>query len=155
MEIAENPKRVGVNKTTKKMKKLMIALMACCFGTGLFAQSIENFFTDNGAYELSKFTHPDYKHKIGDIDVDVNGSRIIVEITYDGRLLDFTDKYQFTLSNGQLIGMRVLEDGSAIGAFTKWLISTSDCDDESVNNQNRCAIEKCLEHLNRELSSFL
>jgi|GEM_PF-7049794 len=137
------------------MKKLMIAFMACCLGTGLFAQDIESFFADNGAYELSKFTHPDYKHKIGDIDVDVSGSKVIVEITYDGRLLDFTDKYKFTLSNGRLISMRVLEDGSAIGAFTKWLVSTNYCDDESVNAQNRCAIEQCLSHLNNELSSFL
>jgi hypothetical protein len=137
------------------MKKLMIAIMACCFGTGLFAQDIEDFFADNGAYELSKFTHPDYKHKIGDIDIDINGSTIIVEITYDGRFLDFTDKYKFRISNGSFESMSVLEDGSAIGAFSKWLISSNVCDDESVNSQKRCAMEQCLEHLNRELSSFL
>ena len=68
---------------------------------------------------------------------------------------NFTDKYKFTISNNQLISMRVIEDGSAIGAFTKWLVSTNYCDDESVNAQNRCAIEQCLSHLNNELSSFL
>jgi len=32
----------------------------------LFSQSLEIFFEDGGVYEMSKYTHPDYKNKVND-----------------------------------------------------------------------------------------
>jgi len=135
------------------MKNLILILVLSIINsTPLFAQSVESFFKDDGVYELSKYTHPDYKHKVKDTDIDVEGNYIIIEVTYDGRMLDFTDKYKIGFSNNRLTSFVIKENGSAGGAFTKWLISTNECDSRAVNEQDKCAAEKCLQHLNKELS---
>jgi len=118
----------------------------------LFSQSLENFFEDGGVYEMSKYTHPDYKNKVNDIDIGIDGNSIYIEVTYDGRFLDYTDKYKLNYSNGEFTSFKILENGSAAGAFTKWLISSSYCDSRSLNDQMECAKEQCLSHLNREFS---
>ncbi len=133
------------------MKSLFLILFLLS-SNFMFSQSLQSYFEDDGLYELTKYTHPDYKNKINDVDVDIDGNNIYIEVTYDGRFLDYTDKYKLKYSNGEFTNFQILENGSAAGAFTKWLISSSYCDSRSMNDQIQCAKEKCLANLNREFS---